>query len=995
MYEIKIGLDPVLPTVEFFDYEIESISTETSCDLIADELSTDSISFTVFFTDLYDVLPTIEWGTPIWFEKSGSTDIYYFKSYDRIGSSKYVIEGVSALGAFEHETYYGGIYNGERFGDVVNDIMLTNGFKNSGYSKAFQRGLYGIQDYNAQGQAVQFAAVRFTSPSTEISSMSKRTMTRFTLNKFLGNDVTNLDDKTDYRVCLFGMVLDPTSDPTAAPQYSYRQYGMYMDVSRASTSDPWPDFGEVFVAYGDYVESLGTPTEATTYLVDINPSNQSITVNDDVFSITTIIVDTPMQGYCYYGGGALLYAGTSGIGYSFGLFCDIAYEYYRIYTYPGELIADVAVFEDAKTERLYFANAAKGHYEHGRDKGYGYLRWCKASETSFKQFYVPKDYWRVVSQYTGYASSVTNTKVYGWIGVCTKREAIHQLLIATGISVKSYTIDRETGAHGMFFFIPSKNVQVGFSTDQIFEGGTVQYQDSTNVIEVTERSYIPDSSAPTVVYDNDAGTSQDIYYAVYDSAPIYGEPETSGLTLFDYMCNAAIVSGSGTLTAAPYTVGESVVSRHVANDPAGRTISVRDATMITAQNSESCLDRLEAFYASGAYKIMTDVLLAAQKCGNYYPIYNPFRQSVYGFMTRASTRYSSIARAACEFLCNYDPPGANGGYTNFALLTYDDNEFIEMALTPWTVPASVFQKPKPRIRVVLIGGGSGGNSGYAGENGSVTPKAAGSVQSQGGNGGECGAPGKILEFTIDNPQQRYYFFVAAGGTGASTSSSHEVSNSGQPGGATVFSKFVEEDNPTWSSEDGAVRPEGYTNVFNNNVYAKTFKLTNFMDPDVRDDDGLMSGQGAPGGYVQVVDEGVITYPPRGSHLTGNSPNHWSGGLNGSPNVTSGGVMRAGGGCGGGAGIGSAGANGTNGGYSSSTARAGNGGNGGNATWIPPKATDYNATYYGYGGHGGGGGGGGGNSGWVRASSSSVGTAGTGGYGGRGGAGGDGCILIYY
>lgn len=995
MYTINIGVDPALPILTFDDDDIESLSTETSCDLVADELSTDSMSFSVFFNDSNNVLPTIEWGTPIWFEHQNSTDIWYFKSYEKTGSKKYVIEGVSALGAFEQETYYGGLYSGELFGNVVQDIVLTNGFKNSGYSKKFRRGMYGIQDYNALGQAVQFAAVRFTSPTTEISSMSKRTMTRFTLHGFLGNEVTNLDNKTEYRVCLFGMALDPTSDPTAAPQYSYRQYGMYMDVSRASTSDPWPDFGEVFVAYGDYVESLGTPVSATTYTVDINPSSQSITVNDDVYSITTIIVDTPLQGYCYYGGGALLYAGTSGIGYSFGLFCDIAYEYYRIYTYSGELIADVAVFEDAKTGRLYFANAAKGHYEHGRDKGYGYLRWCKADGEDFRQFYVPKGYWKVVSENIGYDAGVENTKVYGWIDVCTKREAIHQLLIATGISAKSGLVNAETGSNGMLFFEPSKSAGVGFTRDQIFEGGSIQYQDSTNVIEITERSYIPEGAVEAVVYDNEAGTSQDIYYAVYKDAPVYGEPETNGLTLYDYMCNAAIVSGSGTLTALPYVVGESVVSRHVANDPAGRTISIREATMITAQNSESCLDRMEAFYASGAYKIVTDVILAAQKCGNYYPLYNPFSESENGFMTRASTQYSSIAKAACEFLCNYDPPGANGGYTNFALLTYDDNEFIEMALTPWTVPASVFQKPKPRIRVVLIGGGTGGNSGYAGEDGEVTPKAGGSSQASGGNGGECGEPGKILEFTIDNPQSTYYFFVAQGGTGASTSSSHEISNSGSSGGATLFSRYIREDDPHWSSEDGAVRPEGYTNVFTNDVYAKVFKLNGFMDPNVLDDNGLMSGQGAPGGYVQIVDEGVITYPSRGSHLTGADPDHWPGGANGTPYVTSGGVLRAGGGCGGGAGIGSAGVDGTNGRYSSSTAYAGNGGNGGNATWVPPKATDYTATYFGYGGHGGGGGGGGGNSGWVRASSSSVGTAGTGGYGGRGGAGGDGCILIYY
>ena len=78
-----------------------------------------------------------------------------------------------------------------------------------------------------------------------------------------------------------------------------------------------------------------------------------------------------------------------------------------------------------------------------------------------------------------------------------------------------------------------------------------------------------------------------------------------------------------------------------------------------------------------------------------------------------------------------------------------------------------------------------------------------------------------------------------------------------------------------------------------------------------------------------------------------------------------------------------------------------GGDGANATYVPPKATDYNPKYYGYGGMGGAGGGGGGNGGAYEDTWSSseklfiTYSGGVGGYGGRGGDGGDGCVLVYY
>ena len=194
------------------------------------------------------------------------------------------------------------------------------------------------------------------------------------------------------------------------------------------------------------------------------------------------------------------------------------------------------------------------------------------------------------------------------------------------------------------------------------------------------------------------------------------------------------------------------------------------------------------------------------------------------------------------------------------------------------------------------------------------------------------------------------------------------------------------------------RPPGHVNFLTGDKYAGSFKLPGWKELK-NPESGIMYGYGGNGGFF--LDNTRHAYYTHAfgfdSYLEFSydhtlNVNWWKFGGYGDPyppNVGFDTEFQKGSGCGGGAGIG---ANGTRG-ASATSSKAGDGGNGGNATWIPPKATDYNPLYYGYGGHGGGGGGAGGASGYL--ASGTHGTGGTGGFGGCGGVGGDGCILIYY
>lgn len=982
--EVRVKINRGLITnLIYRDNSITSISVNTTCDLISDELSIDTAEISVIAGGSnVQFLVNAPWGTPVSIYKNAVLEyLLYLTEVKRTGSTTYVISATSAIGLLSYDTFYGGMYRGENFKVVVEDIILTNGFRHSGVSRKIKRGNFNPR-YRTDGVTPSgFNATAFCRQSKEIGAMSKRTVAKFKLNKCMLNDFSGdpFSTETEHRICLLGMVASKSteeSQDTAIMRYALDSYGIYMEMQRASTSDPWPDYGEVFFVYGNTKQSLGTPTGPTEYEIDINPSAQTATINGNSYAIQTILLEDPLWGYCFYAGGAVMTVAVPVsepvFAYDLSLYCSMEYEQYLVYSYGGELIADVVGFENAKTGRMTLVNVAENHYE---DTGGQGLYWAEPDADDFRKFYVGKAYWKSINDTIEYGDGIDTLKVSGWIDVCSKRDALQQLLFSQGVIIQ------KTDTGGIKFVAPDASSPVSITDDEIFIGGSEQNLEKANALTVVEHSYTYDKArTPEVIYENLTGSSQELYIGVYKAKPVYGIPVASGgMSLYDSMCNAAIVSGAGELSGVSYIHGENVVEREIGDYADGKTIDA-NGTMVTMQTSDSLLDRMEAYYGN-AKRITNSILVNGEKCSKYYSFSNPFGETVSGFLTKLASVYSSIVRANSEFICNYTPPEIGNGYSNYVVLTGEGT---------WDVPASVFEKERPRIRVVLIGGGSGGFSGYAGATGENTQKDMSSSPAQGGNGGESGAGGKVYEFTLENPEASYAYSTGTGGAGGAVCTDHNTNNPGAEGTETTLSGASR----TYTSESGASMVDGYQNFFNGDIYAKGFRLGNWMDPLHTDDNGNMFGQGGRGGFVSVIT-GAGVLLTDGDSLTVPYVGSWSGGARGTPYPTSG-TMRVSGGLGGGAGVGSAGGNGANARYASSRNYAGNGGTGGNAEWVPPKATDYNAAYYGYGGHGGGGGGGGGSSGYATSVyTSTIGTGGAGGSGGVGGVGGDGCVLIYY
>lgn len=576
----------------------------------------------------------------------------------------------------------------------------------------------------------------------------------------------------------------------------------------------------------------------------------------------------------------------------------------------------------------------------------------------------------------------------GWIPAGTKRETLHQILFALNLNLyKSENGDMIIGR------LPS-GVSKTISNDEIYDSGSTEDVKKPKQIELTENAYTTPSQASETktVFDNSAITTPEgKYIAEFSGAPIYGTPVGSGLTIYEYNANAALVSGKGTISAKTYTRSTRVITEQVSSRPDGDTVSVSDATLVTFLNSENVMEKLLAYYANNAYRIKNAIVGNGELVGRKYTLKTPFDETEDAYLVSANVVGSSIAKLNCEFLTGYTPVSSGGTYNNVIVISQNQS---------WTAPAGT-----EKIHVVLIGGGSGGESGYAGEDGSTSNEGENTSPAKGGNYGANGANGKIYSFDVTNPSGTYTIYCGSGGNGGAYSESHEQNNPGTSGEPTTFSgNGVNE-----TSASGSVSADGYTDPMTGNVYAAPMPTWNEE-----------SGKGGDSGWHEVSDpEGngrylhAVYHKAQGTYnfMTGyrNDPGDINGGnvpgivvnrnypVDYETDVTTPGRSKFG--DGGGAGYGEDDdANGGNGGAWEDREDLGMyGGYGGDSVYVPPSPLQYNPYNYGSGGMGGVGGGGGGSGGYVVWGGSGIdqGHGGEGGHGGMGGHGAQGCVIIYY
>ena len=546
-----------------------------------------------------------------------------------------------------------------------------------------------------------------------------------------------------------------------------------------------------------------------------------------------------------------------------------------------------------------------------------------------------------IFQYT-IDSEISDTPMYGWIPISTRRDALRNCLFAIGVVV-------EKDSNGNVVFSAQKEKEpYEMDVTQFYMGGNISGLNPVSSVSVSEHTYFQlENDEEKTLFDGESAAEQIITpngKSVFGVIVTFSEPYHSltceNANILESGANYAVISQSpsATLKGKLYTHTTRTLTRTQKTNAAPNSVSSTECAMVNMLNSENVADRLMAYYGSSK-EIDVDIILENQKTGDSISFLDPFGDNTTGFISEMDVLVSSILKSTTKIISGYVPT-ASGNYFK-SVLVITTSQIV-------TVPAEC----KGKIRAVLIGGGNGGKLGNPGEMGTsswdnINPATAG------GEPGEAGEGGRVFVVTLAaQPGQQFAASIGAGGAGATQDTA------AQEGGATTVGSY--------SSADGFPSEDGYIDALNGVAYA------------------VPGGQGVAGGHGQsssgegtnVVWNGV-TYVPgeRGED------DHYSrydayGGYGGGP---------------------AAGANGGKGrdGYFSGTNHFANGGDGGTGA-TPIKAP--NGAIRGQGGYGGHGGGGGGMGGGTRGHGSSYsmpGASGTPGQGGEGGDGAAGILLIYY
>lgn len=598
-------------------------------------------------------------------------------------------------------------------------------------------------------------------------------------------------------------------------------------------------------------------------------------------------------------------------------------------------------------------------------------------------------------------ADVASIAIFGWLPVDNRRANLRKLLTATGVVIK-------TNADGIIrFAAPSTSAPSAISDAEIQIGGSVDRPTPYQAVKITEHAFAKTpNDILTTLLDGEAVGDNIITpkgARVLGSIITFADPmhdlSITGSTILESGVNYAVLAPSMacTLTGYKYSHTTRVVTAGSLTASEQATKRLDNCTLVNVFNADAVAQRwLE--YFSGQKEISVNAVWNGERPADAVAFSDPFDDAATGLIESQDVRMSAKVTADITVQAGRIPAITGNGFSRVMI--------VETSGTI-TLPAEVSGK----IRLVLISGGKGGSSGYAGNQ--VEYPAVESENNTGGSGdnfyhqrrktqlpgppaegggpGDPGIGGRVFQITINaSAGQQLAVVIGKGGKGGAFSSGENTA--GEDGTDTTVGEY--------STASGQVVPGGFLDPINNVLYGGTGSA------------GIKGGSG--GGYL---DEQEVL--PENLTIDGAT---YSGGLsvglsqseekrNGGPSDKYG--QRTGrtyGGYGGGPAFG---ANGGDGGipdrnkiitnFRYCEASGAKGGNG--ATALPPPK----ASVRGRGGGGGNGGGAPGSSGeaWVSnyytpnsgggqsETLSASPDPGTPGNGSDGGEAADGVLLIYY
>ena len=407
------------------------------------------------------------------------------------------------------------------------------------------------------------------------------------------------------------------------------------------------------------------------------------------------------------------------------------------------------------------------------------------------------------------APALAEQQVYGWLPYATRRENLHQLLMALGASMR-----RDTAGEVTFVFLTADS-PAEVPDSRIAVNGSVDYDAPATRAEVTEHAFFISAATESVtLFDNsmDGGAAENT--EIKFGEPMYDLAASDGLTIEKSGVNYAVVSGRGSLEGKPYAHFTRIVAADAESPLGVENVKHLDAdfTLVSLSNSSNIAKRILAYY-SGARLVKARIKLLGERCGDILSMSDPFYKPITGFLQSVDVNASTNLLGYATLVENYVPAYQGNNISMSETLTGSGT---------WISPFD------GEIVVVVISGGQGGGAGNPGE-AAATPTISNYNSSsslygtwiqarfvmprhakagKGGVHGTPGAGGRVYITTLSVTEgQEIAYACGIGGAGEV----YGTQTGGAPGTDTVFG--------TISSASGTSYPNGYVDPISGTVYA--------------------------------------------------------------------------------------------------------------------------------------------------------------------------------
>lgn len=402
-------------------------------------------------------------------------------------------------------------------------------------------------------------------------------------------------------------------------------------------------------------------------------------------------------------------------------------------------------------------------------------------------------------------TNLQDIALYGWLPVATPRDNLSQVLFAIGASIKT-DLDGVLHIENLW-----NGISGTFGKDRMYQGPSVDYTSKVTQVVVTEHQYV-EGGDETDLFE---GTAQEGDIITFDE-PMYNLQAT-GFAILESNANYAKVSaGSGTLKGNAYIHNTRQVAQDVltANEPNIKTVT--EATLVSLVNSRAVAERVANYYKC-VETINANAVYQGENPGDLLSTWHPYDlEAVSACLQNADVSMSNTLKADEGLLVGFAPIKEEQS------VIYDQKEILTGSGT-WVPPEGTVS-----AHVVLIGGGGKGEDGESGgsvrsisdeqddqyslylyyqppgqKSVSVSANANSSATSygEGGSGGNGGIQGRVHEVDIEIAEgQSFQYQCGESGTVDS-----------QSGGNTTFGEY--------SSADGGILPNGYTDITTGIVYA--------------------------------------------------------------------------------------------------------------------------------------------------------------------------------